>query len=821
MLCLASWLKEFVDFEKNGLSCKDVADALTMSGLEVEGIYEAMSGLRETVISCIVKEVEEIVGSNGLKRLICFDGSSDRQVVCGAPNVEKGGIYPLMLPGTTLLDGDIIEEKEIMGVVSEGMLASSKELYIDDNGERLWDIRELGINSAGVLFKDFMPIDDRVFEIGITPNRADCLSVRGIARDLSAILNIPIDESHIKMAEEALQKDGQDDLGLLEPSDDIISILEPEYCMRYNAIVIKGVEIRESPVWLQFRLISMGIRPINNVVDCTNLCLLEMGQPLHAFDLNKLAGQRIIVRRADDGEVIVTLDGRERELTNDMLVIADAKQPVAIAGIMGGANSEVSDTTKDILLESAWFEPRQIRKTKKALKLNTEAAYRFERWVDPDAIRDAARRCAYLITKIAGGRIVKEEERYPAPYKPRTVSFSFNQVRRLSGIEDISEKEQLSILERLGFKALGQDESRATLAIPSYRFDIKEEIDIVEEVSRIKGFSSIPSCVPYVPLFQSIREDELTAFIGRLKDIFISQGIFEIISYSFCSPKEIEALGFGEGAQETMPISILNPLSEDQSVMRTSLVPGLMQAVKRNFSKRQRALRLFEVGRCFFKDASKDTGVREEERLMCLMTGRRFDESWAWPRERVDIYDIKGIMELVFLKLGIKGISLDAGSPLSYYDSGVFSWIVDKNGVRLGCIGKISRDTASFWDIDEPIFALELFIEDMLSCPKSVKTMRQLPRFPEIERDIAIILDDAVTYDEIYRFISSIRPQYLEDFFIFDLYKGRPVPKGKKSIALRFIYRSEERTLTDEEVSSIHDAITEKVLKNFGAQLRQ
>lgn len=812
MLCLGSWLKEFVSLNQ-GVSYQEVADALTMAGLEVEGVYEAFGDLKRGVISCVVEEVSELKGSRKLKLTRCFDGKEKRTIVCGAPNVKPGMIAPLALPGTALPNGIVIEEKEIMGVTSQGMLASMQELLLGEDGSGIWDLSSLGVDTAGVPLGEFYDLDDWVLEIGITPNRADCLSVLGISREVSALFSSSLNLAPI--IESAERGRGKD-------TDFPVTIEAPEFCMRYMATVISGVKVQESPAWLKFKLLSMGIRPINNVVDCTNLCLLELGQPLHAFDLNLLKGPEIKVRRARDGETIETLDHKVRTLTSDMLVIADRERAVAVAGIMGGANSEVSENTHDVLLESAWFEPNQIRRTRKALKLNTEASYRFERWVDPKNVEIALRRCADLITIVAGGEIQGEVDSYPRPYRDRTARFRPERIRRLSGVA-IEDQEQIDLLDRVGFKQVeGPNEAGVVeVSVPSFRFDVSEEIDIVEEIARLKGFSEIPTLSPRGDIVQSSVQAPMIDFIRTIKDIFIEQGVFEIISYSFCSRRELDALGFPEGHEIREPISILNPLTEEHSVMRTSLVPSLLQAVRRNIARKNLNLRLFEQGRCFFKDESSPTGVREEERLMCVLTGKRFPEHWAWQDNDVDVYDVKGLAENCLRKLRIKNWSFKvAEAPLPYYSDDCFAYCVTDDGSIIGCIGRISPKCLSFWDIEVPVYALELNLETLIKAPRVPKNMEPLPKFPSSERDIAVVLDDAITYGELEQFISELDVDFLEDFFIFDLYKGKPIPKGKKSVAIRFIYRAKDRTLTDEEVSVTHRTLVDSILKKFEAELR-
>ena len=813
MLVLGSWLREFVPFKE---SYEEVAHALTMAGLEVEGLYEAFKDLKQGVVSVVVESVEPIPGSSKLKKVVCFDGETRRTVVCGAPNVREGMLCPLVVPGTPLPGGVVVEEKEIMGVASSGMLASQQEILTGEDGTGIWDLGELGVDGPGKRLKEFFPLDDWVFEIGITPNRADCLSVLGVSREVSAIYKIPI--------EHTIYQDGAR-AGKGRETEFPVTIEAPQFCMRYMASIIKGVSVGESPVWLKKRLLAMGVRPINNVVDCTNYCLLELGQPLHAFDLALLKGPAIRVRTALDGERLVTLDGKERELTKEMLVIADSDRPVAVAGVMGGANSEVSQETSDILLESAWFEPNQIRRTRRALKLSTEASYRFERGVDPVMVEVALRRCAHMICELCGGTIEGEVDVYPRPYEPRSVAFRPDRVSSLIGL-DIPGHEQVEILEGLGLRAKENSPvaqgDYIEVEVPSFRHDIREEIDIVEEVARLKGFSEIPTLSPRGELIHSFTQDEAIDFIKGLKDIFSGQGVFEIISYSFCSKRELDALGYPADHPARDPVEILNPLTEEQAVMRTNLLPSILQAVKRNFSRMNMNLRLFEIGRRFLKDNASPTGVREEDWLACAVTGKRFDEHWAWQDHEVDVFDVKGLAENCLRLLRVDGWRFIQDSALlpPYFQEQVASLCVDKTGRSLGAIGELKGEVLEAWEIERPVFYLEFDVAALMASPKRPKEMEGLPRYPASYRDVAMILDESISYGEIAQFIASRKETLLEDFFIFDVYKGKPVPKGKKSIALRFIYRAKDHTLTDEEVAEVHERLVGSLLEHFKGELR-
>ncbi len=797
MLVPYSWLKEFIEIEA---SPKELAHRLTMAGLEVEGLERGLPCLQDVVVARVV-QVEPHPSREGLAVCTVDRGQGELQVVCGAPNLRPGMATALALPGAELVGG-VVKAATIHGVESNGMLCSERELLL---GEDHSGIMELSDGEAGQPLAEALELDEWIFEIGITPNRSDCLSILGVAREAATLY--------------------QKDLGPVPGADPVfgeggfsVAIEAPELCRRYCGAVIKGIEVRPSPVWLQRRLHAAGIRPINNIVDATNYVMLELGQPLHAFDLDTLRGGRIVVRLARDGEEITTLDGRHRTLTSSMLVIADGERPVAVAGVMGGAETEVTDGTRNILLESAWFTPGQIRRTAKALKLPTEASYRFERGIDPEMTPKALARAVELIAELAGGTVEKPwTDCYPSPWRPRHVEADPARIESLLGapcsVDEIS-----SICRSLGFQVLKEGEERLRLQVPSWRWDISEEADIVEEVARIKGYDSLPTTIPKAPCWEKGPANGAW-FERKLKGLMSGLGLNEIIYYSFISPKEIKAMGFRGDDPRRSFVRLKNPLTEEQSVMRTHLLPSLLGAVSRNIAHRSNSLRLFELGKVFLEQ--EDGALpREETRLSCVMTGSRFPLSWAWPQVDVDLFDLKGVVETLLRRLGVEGWLFRLSTPDDpYYLPGSSTEILVGDST-IGTMGAVSPQVLKGWDIEQELFCCDLSVERLMELYRSVPTFRPLPEYPAMERDVAMVVDDSVEAGAIYLHIAEARPRFLEEYVIFDCYRGKPIPKGKKSIAIRLRYRANDRTLTEEELAPIHEKLVNSLLSAFHGELR-
>ncbi len=801
MLILTSWLKEFVPFE---CSVEQLAHDLTMAGLEVEGVESAFRGI-EKVVAARIEQVSPHESEADLKICTLDTGTKKVTVICGAPNVESGRTAALALPGTVLPDGTLVKEAIVHDIRSHGMLCSEAELGIGEDAAGIMYLDEKV--RPGTPLTEALGLEDYVLEIGITPNRSDCLSVMGVAREVSALYDIEM-TLPFNISETGEEKD---------PESVNITIKDPELCGRYAGAVIKGVKPGPSPVWMTSRLAASGIRPINNIVDVTNYVLLETGQPLHAFDLQKLDGRAIVVRCAQKGEKLVTLDGKERELQEDMLTICDASKPVAVAGVMGGANSEVTDSTDDILLESAWFQPSQVRRTAKKLKLSTEASYRFERGVDPGGTVRAMLRAVELIRQTAGGELEAWRDVSPMEFKPAVITLRPQRAARLIGA-DIPGEIMARYLEKIDFSVSMRDENIET-EVPLFRPDVTEEIDLVEEIARLHGFDTIPTTWPVASIITEELESS-RAIESQIRNCLACSGMNEIISYSFTSPADIAALGFPETDRRLRMVRVQNPLTEDQSVMRTSLVPSLLRTVARNHARRNLDLRLFETGTTFIDEGEEKQPV-EEKRVACVMTGRRMPAGWAWDEAQCDFFDLKGVMEDLLEKLNINASARPETPDDPFYLNGASLTISAEDGTILGTAGEINSAVLKAFDISLPVYLFDFSLQALDAVSNPLKQFRRLARYPAVELDIALVLKDKVRAADIMAFIQDNAPAFLENAEIFDVYAGKPIDAGYKSIAIRFRYRAQDRTLSDHEVNAVHQPLVDDILKKFDAELRR
>ena len=805
MLIITSWLKEFLP--TCDVSEDELAARLTLAGLEVEGIEPAYPWLQKTVAAKLIEVQPHPEGKDLTICLLDIGGPDQIQVVCGAPNVKEGMISAYVPPGTVLPDGQEVKDAKVHGVASKGMLCSEFELAVGDSHE---GVLELDPDvTPGTSLEECLGLEDFVLEIGITPNRADCLSVLGVARDAAAVLDIDIKPKKYELI----------DSSTANISQVPITIEEPDLCPRYGAAILQNINISHSPHWIRRRLFACSIRPINNIVDITNYILLERGQPLHAFDLSKLHGPEIRVRRAKAGEKLQTLDGKERELTPDMLVIADSDQAVAIAGVMGGANSEVDQNTNSILLESAWFEPSQVRRTAKALKLSTEASYRFERGIDPEGVIDALKDAVGLVQQLAGGTLAQPIiDEYPKPFKASKVKVRPKRVNKLLGI-NLDAASISNILSKLGVELINQSDEAIEAIMPSYRLDLKEEIDLVEEVARLHGFQNIPTKLPRAEI-GSLPLRKLWLLKEKIRHILNGNSYREAISYSFIAPKDIAALGLSKDDPRNKAVKIMNPLTEDQSVMRTHILPSLLLAASKNQARRNMDLALFEMGKIFLA-TEKEKLPKEEERLGIILSGDRFPVSWAWPKQEVDFFDLKGAVEELLTVLGVKNIHFDLGAPDDPYYKQGSSLRIFSDKTLIGTLGEISPKVLKGFDVTGPVYGLDISLDHLVKLYTTEKEFHPLPKYPAAERDVAIIIDSSIPAIQLLDFIREQGVEFLEYVTIFDLYQGKPIPKGKKSIGIKFRYRAEDHTLTEDEINAVHEPLVQKLLNQFRGELRK
>ena len=806
LLVSYNWLQDFVKID---ISPAELAHRLTMAGLEVGDIAtvgEAFEHIR-------VAQIEELSPHPNADRLtLCRvnDGASVLNIVCGATNMKAGDKVALAPVGAELPNGIKIKASKIRGVGSEGMLCSEQELKLAEESPGIMILPSetaLGSDLASAL-----GLKDTVLEIELTPNRADCLSIMGIAREIGALLNTPVG---LPSANCAVEEAG-------EPIENkvTVSIEDPDLCPRYTARYISQVSIQPSPFWLRRRLELAGIRAINNVVDITNYILLEWGQPMHAFDYTLLDQGSIVVKRAAEGDTFTTLDEKERVLDKETLMICDATKHVAIGGIMGGLNTQIADTTTTVLLESAYFNPHNVRRTSRKLGLVSESSSRFEKGVNPETVIPALNRAAQLMAELSGGIVAKGiVDTYPSPI-PHLPKISLNpeKVSTVLGIH-IAPENTAGYLNRLGIATEARDNGTIVASPPPFRRDLKADIDLIEEVARVHGFKNIPVTLPKMDVSENAGKQRFDVE-QNIRSLLADSGFFEVITYSFVAPKNIEALNVPDGHVLRQYLSLANPLSQDQSVMRTTLIPGLMLSALQNHNRNTMDLKLFELGRIFLASAG-DRLPQEHLMLGGLICGRRTAEGWNHPDDEVDFYDLKGTLETVFQALLINDFAFQAESGVPYLHPGLAARIFTE-GQEIGVIGEVHPHVIDNFEISKKIIVFEIDFGKIINyCNSKRKQAKTLPKFPAVYRDIALIADRETESEKIEHVITSAKVRLLQNLRIFDVYQGDNIPAGKKSLAYRMTFQSPDRSLTDEEVNKYYTKIIAHLKANLDVDLRE
>ena len=811
MLISFNWLKEFVEIDK---SAEELAALLTMGGIEVEGISKVGTGL-ENVLTAKVLEVKPHPSAKNLSLTRLGLGDREEVVVCGAPNIAVGQVVAYAGVGASLPSGLHIKKRKIKGVDSPGMVCSEKELGLgdDESGVLVLDDEV----QVGVPITDACPyIEDEVLDVSITPNRGDCLSVLGVARDVAAMSGTfwKKPEFHIKEGRTRIVAK----MALEVPDSDL--------CPRYVARLVEGVKIGPSPFEIRLRLARSGLRAISNVVDVTNLVLLECGQPLHAFDYSFLQDHKIVVRRCDPGERFVTLDDTERELPPNALMIRDGRRSVALAGIMGGQNSEIKDTTGSVLIESASFERFGIRRTAKALGMSTEASFRFERGVDPEGTLWAAHRAAYLIQKLAGGTIAAGIlDAYPSPIERQPVRVRPARVNSFLGTA-IPEPDMKSYLSLLGIAVQNRKDGSFTATAPSWRWDLDKEEDMAEEIARLYGFQNIPVSTPSYRAAPDRTRDNHGRF-RRVSKLMNSAGFSEVITMSFTSKA---ANGRFLAAEDTAELGLINPLTEDHVVMRRSLLPGLLSVMARNLSFRCQDMRIYEQGKTFTPTVGEELPL-EQVRLAGLATGARDPQAWHFQRglldesgevvkrPEVDFYDMKGALEHVCEGLGVRGLEF-VPSTREFLHPGKSAEVL-LDGESIGFLGELSPTVMLECDLTAKVQVCEILVEPLFHCRGGEMVFKAIPRYPYVERDLSIIVQEKTSGDVIKGLISREGRAIISHIVLFDLYRGKTIPEDRRSMTFRLRYQSDERTLTDEEVDEVHSRVVAALKAELGAQLRE
>ena len=796
MLLPVKWLKDYIETEKDA---RILADGLTLSGSHVESIIALNKGVENVVVGKIVN-IEKHPDADKLFICKVDIGSETLQIVTGATNLKNGDYIPVAQIGSKL-PGDItIGETNFRGIDSYGMLCSLKELGYSDNvipkemrdGIFILDKEE----PLGTSIVDLLGLDSEVIEFEITPNRPDCLSIIGMAREAAATFSIKLKEPEINIKNEV--EDIKDYLDSIEaPSDN---------CNRYYARVIKDVKIESSPLWMQTRLMEAGVRPINNIVDITNFVMLEYGEPLHAFDLEKVEGRKIIVRQAEEGEKIITLDEVERNLTSSDLVIADAVKPIALAGVMGGFDTEITQNTKYVLLEGANFSGRSVRLTSKRFGLRTEASTRFEKGVDPNLSQTAVERVCQLIELIGAGTVIKGNiDVYKKVKEESTIIVRPARVKKLLGI-DISTETMILYLNGLGLESKLEAEL-ILVKIPTFRLDLEREVDIIEEIGRLYGFHNIES-KPLVGVLTRGEKPKARRIEDKTKAILQGLGLNEVMTYSFISPKAYDKINLPEDSPLRDYIRLINPLGEDYSVMRTTLIPNMLELLSRNYNRGVEECSVYEIGNIFISKEFPIVELPAEKKVLSL--GLYGDK---------DFYYLKEVVDKTLGRLGIKGIEYIREENNPTFHPGRTAKLM-LNGEEIGVLGEIHVDVAENYDIKDRVYVGQLDFNKIVELTNLDVKYKPLPKYPAMLRDLALVVKEDVLVGDIQKIISKHGEGIIEKIELFDIYTGNQIPEGMKSVAYSITYRSYDRTLRDDEVNNIQQAIIKDLENIFEAKLR-
>ncbi len=802
MLVSLKWLRDYVDID---VPPAVLAERLTMAGLEVDALNETGPAFRGVRVARILS-LKPHPDADHLLLCEVTTGQSIYPVVCGAKNIRVGDTVPLALVGASLPGDLVIRSSRIRGEASEGMLASEEELGIGSDASGIM-ILPPDLPLGGEL-ADVLDLRDTVLDIGVTPNRADCLSIVGVAREWAAIaggaLRVPVTD---------VTENQEDIAGIAS-----VTIDDPDLCPRYTARIVRGARIGPSPLWIRQRLEAVGLRPINNIVDVTNFVMMELGQPLHAFDYRFLEEGRIVVRRSREGERFTSLDGKERVLSADTLLICDGVKPVAIGGIMGGLNSEIKPDTEMILLESAYFNPFSIRRSSRELAMGTDAAFRFERGIDPEGVIRALDRAARLIAEVSGGTICKGViDRYPKEVAAaRRIPLRVRRVNDILGTA-IPAVEIVHILKRLGMDVEPDGEGRFAVTPLTCRVDIVREIDLIEEIARLYGYDQVPATIPAVSVIAGVREGKGTVE-GRLREMMTGAGYTEVINYSFVSPAAVDQLGIENADERRFQVRIRNPLTEEQAVLRTTMVHSLLLNAKRNADYGGFDLKIFEVGRTFIGRGEGNQPL-EANRLACLITGLRYEDRWHSQDLRTDFYDLKGCVENILADLRIPLPSFRSGIHEPFLHPGKACGVFSREE-RIGFLGELHPAVLARMDLTGPIVVCELDMDRLAALYSPKSSFRAIPRFPSSSRDVAFLIGRELEAREVLLPAEELHEELLEKVQIFDIYEGKNLPAGMKSVGLRFSYRSADRTLTDDEVNEVHGRIVQSIVRVTGAAIR-
>lgn len=814
-----NWLKKYVNIEDT--DPQEISSALTSSGLEVEGLelFESIQGGLKGIFTGKVVSCEKHPNADKLSLTKVDIGSGTLlPIVCGAPNVAAGQKVVVATVGTKLYMGDTefeIKKAKIRGEVSEGMICAEDEIGLGTSHEGIMVLEEN--TPVGQKASEYFDVrEDWVFEIGLTPNRTDATSHYGVARDLVATMKQQNNKSLI-LSKPSVENFKIDNTSLHIP----VVIENPEACPRYSGITMRDVKVTDSPSWLKNLLNAVGIRPINNIVDITNFVLLETGQPLHAFDADKIKGGKVIVRKAHKDEKFVTLDGVKRNLLETDLMICDESDGMCIAGVFGGEISGVVEETGNIFIESAYFDPAHIRLTSKHHALQTDASFRFERGADPNITVYALKRAAMLIRDIAGGEISSDiVDLYPEPIKNREVSINLGNTTRIIG-KKIDTGIIRDILKDLEIEIITEDNEGMKLSVPTYRCDVTSEVDVIEEILRIYGYNNVETSEKLNASISFTKKPDPEKVQNTIADMLSSEGFSEIMTNSLTKSEYSKKI---KGFDPVNNVTLLNPLSSDLDVMRQSLLFGGLESVLFNQNRKSADLRLYEFGYSYIKE--KPTGENsdalekyiEKKYLVLFLTGKLNQENWNLTQQSVDIYTLKSFVNQIFSRLGIDYKELEISEDKSpYFD---YSLRYTINGNRIASLGRVDQETIDFFEIRQPVFYAEISWQMLLENIPLKINFREIPRFPEVRRDLALLVDQGVRFDQIEAIIAKTDKHIIKSVGLFDVYEGEKIEKGKKSYAVKIIFQDRKKTLTDKQVDKVISLIINELAKELNAVIR-
>ncbi len=797
------WLLDYID---PGISAEELAGRLTLSGIEVGAVERFGPSLPGVVVG----QVTSINPHPGRSNLVLVDadvGDKNFNIVCGAKNMQVGDKVAVAKPGSELPGPRLIEEAILYGVSSSGMICSARELDLDLGKED--EILILDQSSViGEPVDQVLGFDDLILHLELTPNRADCLSMIGVAHEVAALTGAEVKLPSLLPPE--IETDINDVIK--------ITVEDTDLCPRYTARVVRGVVIGKSPLWMQLRLLKADIRPISNVVDITNYVMWEFGQPLHAFDLQLLKNNEIVVRRARQDEILVTLDGVERKLDSDALVIVDGRVPVGLAGVMGGEDTEITGSTTEVLIEAANFNPTSIRCTARRYNLPSEASQRFEKGVNPEAAIRAQDRTAILLSELAEGKVLKGIiDHNVSLLQQQKIKVNPGRINKILGL-NIPGSEIRAILAKLGFSVHQKGEGGLLeVTVPLRRADVTLEEDIAEEVVRLFGYDKVPVTLPRGELLEN-RESEEERLQSMIRAILTAGGYYECINYSFINPANLVQLRLPDDDIRMHAIPVRNPFSEEQAVMRTTLLPGMLKVIQHNLSHRELNQMLFEIGSVYEPESLPLEKLPAEKVMLSLAaTGLIPEPNWVIPSGETDLFTLKGVLETLFSRLQIENVDFNPQAvPFSHPTRCA---VISANGRELGFLGQLHPEVAEEWEISQPVIVCEIDLSVLIGLANLVPKVVPLPRYPAAKRDLALVVSRDISALQLEKAIREAGGGLISQVKLFDLYEGKQIPEGERSLAYSITFRCEERTLTDAEVNKAQEKI-EKALFDLGAVLR-